>query len=477
MLERSASALAQAIRAGELTAREVVLGHLDHLDQVNPRLNAVVRIRREDALREAEAADARVAEARRAGTLAELPPLLGVPCTIKENFAFTGMPNASGLVARRHRISDQDAPTVALLRAAGAIPLGVTNTSELCMWMESYNHVYGRTNNPYDQRRTVGGSSGGEGAIVGSGASPFGLGSDVGGSIRMPAFFNGVFGHKASPLLVANEGQYPCASGYAQRYLSTGPICRRAEDLEPLLRVLAGPEAHRLHAVADVDLSRLRVLMVTPERGPRPSRDMRAAQRQAIHSLVAAGAHPVKLDLPLMDRALELWATLLAEADPTNSFAEMMFGTRSPWRAATELGRVALRRSPHTLPLVLLALFERVGEIAPRRHRRLVELGLQLRAQLHDALGDDGVLIHPPYPEVAPRHYGALLPPFNFVHCAIFNVMEVPSTSVPMGLDRAGLPLGVQVIAAPGHDHLGIACAQALERAHGGWVPPWRRQG
>lgn len=476
MLERSASALARAIRSGELSARAVVDGHIAQLHAVNPQLNAVVCGRYDEARREAEAADARIAEARAQGTLDSLPPLLGVPCTIKENFAFTGMPNAAGLVARRDRISTEDAPTVALLRAAGAIPLGVTNTSELCMWMESYNHVYGRTNNPYDVGRTVGGSSGGEGAIIGSGASPFGLGSDVGGSIRMPAFFNGVFGHKASPLLVANEGQFPCASGYAQRYLSTGPLCRRAEDLEPLLRVLAGTEAHRLQSVADVDLARLRVLTVTPERGPRASRDLRAARDRAIKSLVAAGARPVKLDLPLLDRALELWAALLAEGDPTNSFAEMMFGTRSPWRAATELGRVALRRSPHTLPLVMLALFERVGEIAPRRQRRLVELGLQLRAQLQDALGDDGVLIHPPYPEVAPRHYGALLPPFNFVHCAIFNVMEVPSTSVPMGLDRAGLPLGVQVIAASGNDHLGIACAEALERAHGGWVPPWRRQ-
>ena len=141
-----------------------------------------------------------------------LPPLLGVPCTIKENFAFVGTPQASGLLARAHIVNDHDAPAVARLRAAGAIPLGVTNTSELCMWMESFNKVYGITNNPYDPTRTVGGSSGGEGAIIGSGASPFGLGADVGGSIRMPAFFNGVFGHKPSPLLIPNGGQYPAAT-------------------------------------------------------------------------------------------------------------------------------------------------------------------------------------------------------------------------------------------------------------------------
>ena len=179
-----------------------------------------------------------------------------MPCTIKENFAFVGTPQASGLLARAHIINDHDAPAVARLRAAGAIPLGVTNTSELCMWMESFNKVYGITNNPYDPTRTVGGSSGGEGAIIGSGASPFGLGADVGGSIRMPAFFNGVFGHKPSPLLIPNDGQYPAATGEADRILGTGPLCRRAEDLELLVRVLAGDQAHRLRDPAGVDFAR-----------------------------------------------------------------------------------------------------------------------------------------------------------------------------------------------------------------------------
>src|SRR5207253_4609005 len=113
------------------------------------------------------------------------------PCTIKESIALTGMPHTAGLVARKGTLAGADAPTVARLRAAGAIPLGVTNTSELCMWMESNNRVYGRTGSAYDPSRTAGGSSGGEGAIVGAAGAPFGLGSDIGGSIRMPAFFNG----------------------------------------------------------------------------------------------------------------------------------------------------------------------------------------------------------------------------------------------------------------------------------------------
>ena len=475
MLTWSAQAIAAAIRDGRLTSKQALKAHYDYMDEVNPSLNAVVFFRREEAEAEARAADERIAAARENGTVDQLPPLLGVPCTIKENFAFVGTPQASGLLARAHVVNDHDAPTVARLREAGAIPMGVTNTSELCMWMESYNKVYGMTNNPYDVKRTVGGSSGGEGAIIGSGASPFGLGADVGGSIRMPAFFNGTFGHKPSPLLIPNEGQYPAAHGEANRILGTGPLCRRAEDLEPLVRVLAGDQAHRLRNPAEVSFDQLRVITVEPERGPRMSADQRSARDRAVQALVARGARAETVDLPAMNKAFDIWSSMLAEANTENSFGDMMFGSKNPLRGAGELLRLMIGRSPHTLPLIVLAMIERAGEFAPRRHRRLVQLGEDLKARLHDLLGEDGVLVHPPYPTVAPKHYKALWPPFNFVHCAIFNTMQVPSTSVPMGLDGKGVPTGVQVVAAPEFDHLGIACALALEADCGGWVPPWTR--
>ncbi|CAN0591760.1 unnamed protein product, partial [Laminaria digitata] len=182
LLQLSATELARRIRERECSSVEVVEAHIQQLLAVNPRINAVVAERLEAAREEARAAD-RQAER----TPGFLPPLLGVPCTIKECFAVKGMPQCAGLVARKDFRAEIDATTVARLRAAGAIVLGVSNTSELCMWMETNNRVYGRTNSPYDSGRIVGGSSGGEGAIVASGASPFGLGSDVGGSIRMPA--------------------------------------------------------------------------------------------------------------------------------------------------------------------------------------------------------------------------------------------------------------------------------------------------
>ncbi len=191
ILAASGVALARAIRDRRVTSRAVVQAHVERARLVNPALNAIVRDRYDAALHEAAVADEKTSSTHRD----DLPPLHGVPCTIKEAFAFEGMPNSAGLWARRDVVATKDATAVARLRAAGAIPLGVTNISELCMWFESQNKVWGRTNNAYDRTRTAGGSSGGEGAIVGAGASPIGLGSDVGGSIRMPSFFYGVFGH------------------------------------------------------------------------------------------------------------------------------------------------------------------------------------------------------------------------------------------------------------------------------------------
>src|ERR1700704_1843694 len=210
LTERSALNLAAAIRTGKVSARDAVEAHIERLQAVQPRINAIAAERFGPAREEADAADRRVAEA---DDDEHLPPLLGVPCTVKESIALAGMPNCAGLLARRDHRATESAPTSARLLEAGAIPLGVTNTSEMTMWIESQNFVYGRTSNAYDPSRAAGGSSGGEGAAVGSGGSPIGLGSDIGGSIRIPAFFNGVFGHKATEWIVPNSGQFPTADG------------------------------------------------------------------------------------------------------------------------------------------------------------------------------------------------------------------------------------------------------------------------
>ncbi|MCB9592685.1 MAG: amidase [Sandaracinaceae bacterium] len=472
-LLKSGIELAGLIKRGDTTSEKVVRRHIDRLREVNPVLNAVVRARVREALQEAKAADARLRDEGPDG----LPPFHGVPCTIKESFQLEGMPQSAGLVSRRGQRSTEDAVTVRRMRQAGAIPIGVTNVSELLMWVESDNRVYGRSNNPYDPGRIVGGSSGGEGAAVGAAISPFGLGADIGGSIRGPAFFNGVFGHKPSAGLVPNTGQWPIAEGEALRYLSTGPLARRAEDLWPLLTTLAGPdgedeacEARELGDPATVDVASLRVLNVADNGTTWVHRDLRRAQADAAAALTSRGADVEARAYPQLQRSLHYWGAGLSAAGGTPFGVLMGDGRRKP--VLPELGRWLLRRSPHTFPAIGLAALERIPEMLPHRTSGLLHELDDLRQRLTDDLGDDGVMLFPSYSRPAPRHHGPLLRPFDFVYTAVINVLGFPATQVPLGLNAKGLPLGCQVVAAHGNDHLTIAVALELERAVGGWVPP-----
>ena len=478
LTELSATALAGAIRAGHVSARAVVEAHIERLRTVGPRVNAIAADRFAAALADADAADARIAQADDPGAL---PPLLGVPCTIKESIALRGMPNCAGLLSRREHRATETAPAAARLLAAGAIPLGVTNTSELTMWIESANYVYGRTRNAYDPARVAGGSSGGEGAAIGSGGSPIGLGSDIGGSIRLPAFFNGIFAHKPTPGLVPNTGQFPNAAGDAERLLSIGPLARRAGDLMPVLRVIAGPDGidARTRAVAlddpaDVALDGLEVVLAEKTSVIPASRELRDAREQAAGALAASGARIRRVELPHVRRALELYLTTLQEGAGTTTRALIEDEAEAAARLSLHrLGYGAVRRrGPHTVPLVILlgaeALFARVPD---RRSRRALAAGRALAGEVIDAIGD-GILLHPPHGRVAPRHGQTVGRPWVVAPTAVFNLVGVPVTQVPLGLNPEGLPLGVQVAAAPDRDHVAIATALALERAFGGWVPP-----
>ncbi len=467
--------LAGWIRAGEVTSVAVVDAHIAQVERVNPVINAVVHDRFDAARTEAQAADARLA----AEGPTALPPLHGVPCTIKECFGVQGMSWTSGHVARRDVRADTDAVGVARLRQAGAVVLGVTNVSELCMWLETSNRVYGRTNNPYHPAHIVGGSSGGEGAIIGSGASPFGLGADVGGSIRMPAFFNGVFGHKPSGGLVPNSGQFPIAHGDALRYLTTGPLSRRAEDLMPLLRILAGPdghdtgcEAYHLGDPATVDLSSLRVLDLADDGRTRVHPELRGAQRSVADHLESLGARIEREPIAELRHGVEIWSAMLDAAGGTKF--GVMLGDGTQVSLARHLLLWALGRSPHTLPALGLAGLERLSGITSGQLGKFVAMGHALRAELERRLGEHGVMLYPSYPVPAPKHYRPLLRPLRFGYTALLNVMQLPVTQVPLGLSTAGLPLGVQVGAAHGNDHVTIAVALELERAFGGWVQPAR---
>jgi fatty acid amide hydrolase 2 len=347
------------------------------------------------------------------------------------------------------------------------------------MWIESSNHVYGRTSSAYSERRTAGGSSGGEGAAVGSGGSPLGLGSDIGGSVRLPAFFNGVFGHKPSCGVIPNTGQFPVADGESARMLTPGPICRRAEDLMPALRVLAGPDGDdplardvELGVPEEVDLSRLDVILSERAWYLPVSRDLRDARERAAGVLRDAGARVRHETMRSMRRALELYILSLQDGSPA-SFAEVLAdaGVESV-SLRRSLGGVLRGTGPHTLPTLLLIAVERAsGRVPEKRVRRAVAAAKSLATEVEGVMGD-GVLLHPPHARVAPKHGRTVGRAWAITPTAIFNLLQMPVTQVPMGLDRRGLPLGVQVVAPRDADHVSIACALELERVVGGWVPP-----
>ncbi len=476
LTHRSGVALAAAIRAGDVTSREVVEAHIERFERVQPRVKPLAMERFDAAREEADAADRRIASAADGE---DLPPLLGVPCTIKESIAVRGMPNAAGLVARKDHRADESAPAAQRLLDAGAICLGVTNTSELCMWIESDNRLYGRTRNAYDPRRIAGGSSGGEGSAIGSGAAPFGLGSDIGGSIRLPSFFNGIFGHKASPGIVPNTGQFPMADGEAGRMLTIGPMARRAEDLMPVLRAIAGPDGTdplarpvELRDPAEVDLAGRTVIVAEQSSWLPVTPDMRDARERAADALAAAGVTVRHEPMRELRRAIELYLAALSDGSPT-SFKELLAEAGvEDLRVRRSIVATLRKRGPHTLPTLLLVLSERVNERIPdRRVQKALEAGRTLRREVESMLGD-GLLLHPPHARVAPKHGRTVGRAWVLTPAAAFNLLQLPVTQVPLGLDWHGLPLGVQVVARQDADHVTMAAALELERRLGGWVPP-----
>lgn len=477
LLKAGAFELAAMIKKGEVSPREVVETHIARVEEVNPKLNAMVVQRFEAARREADAAT----EALVGADPDTLPPLHGVPCSIKETFALEHMPQTGGVLYRKNHISAQDATAVARLRAAGAIPLGVTNVPELAMWLESYNPVYGRSNNPYGLDRTPGGSSGGEAAIVGAGGAPFGLGSDIGGSIRMPAMFCGIYGHKPTGGAVPMTGHFPHSDGPVGRYTTAGPLARRAVDLMPLLQILTGPDGEDEWAIEldledpnDVEFKDRRVYLcedLGAQLTVSPDFDQRMALKRAGLVLSNRGAIVEPWSSPLLREAVLIWGSMVAEASEDQAFGLMLGNGQHP-NYLMEFLRLLSGSQRHSLPALAFGVAEKILERFEGKHNHMVELGQQLRRQVHELLQGGAILLTPTHPRPAPKHNSPLLRPFDFVYTGIFNTMELPVTAAPMGLGSQRMPLGVQAIAGHGCDHLTIAVATALERENGGWQIP-----
>lgn len=472
LLRLSAVELSQMIRDRVISSVELVDATIRRIERVNPAINAVVGTRFDAARREARAAD----DAVRRGE--PLPPFHGVPCTIKDFLAIEGMPQTAGLVARRNAVAKTDAVLVARLRKAGAIVVGTTNVPEGGLYLETSNKLFGRTNNPWDLKRTPGGSSGGEGAIVAAGAVPFGIGSDIGGSVRIPAAFCGTVGHKGTGGLLPNTGQFPLPPAAASALLCSGPLARHVVDVMPLLSVLAGPDEgdpgsrhYPLGEPAEVDLRKVVVYAIEHSGRMRVSDDMKRGVRSAARALQDRGASVREAKLPSLARGLEIWGAMLHELSEGERYEKILADStgQDEIDPRLELVRWMLGRSRHTFPALAVCLIGGVLERFTAQRDQLAAEGRALAAEIERLLGDDGVLLYPPYTTTAPRHGFPMLRPLDVGHTAIFNPMRVPITVVPVGFDGGGLPVSVQVIAGVGRDHVSLAAAKAIEEGLGGW--------
>lgn len=480
LLDMGAVELAQLVHGRQVSPVALVDAHIAQIEAVNPHLNALVA----DCF-EAARLDAREAEARILATPAStrLPPLLGVPCTVSEGIAVQDLPQTAGIVHRWDEVATYDAVVVERLRDAGAVVLGVSNGPEAGLWMETHNLVYGRSNNPWHTDHTPGGSAGGEGALIGAGGSPFGIGCDVAGSVRMAGSFCGVASHKPTGRMVPSAGLYPRLEGDMGATVAISPLARRVADLAIVLDAIQGESPEdplvrpwSMGAWDAVDLSKVRVMAV--RRIGRVQAEGHNAKQidRALELLRHGGAETQELVEPRFNEAFDIWSAMVADAAGP-SFSQML-GSGQPIPLLKEVLRFPLGRANHTTPALASVFVEALRKTAQRDVSTLRAAGRALRHDLEARMGDSGVLLTPVYSRPAPRHRGSMLTPFDFVCTALFNVLEFPATVVPMAwvptAEGTAMPIGIQVVARRGNDHLTLAVAHQLETALGGWrrAPP-----
>lgn len=478
ILNMQAQDIARAVRTRKLRAEDVVKAFVDRINAVNPVVNAVVDQRFADALRDAQDIDARLDAGDE--TLKDLP-LLGVPFTVKESIAVKGLSFKGGMPLRagEERCAAADAQSIARLRAAGGVPLCVTNTPEACLWWESFNEHTGSTRNPYDSRRTAGGSSGGEGALLGSAASVLGVGSDIAGSCRLPAFFCCVAGHKPTPGVVPWLGHAPeCDDPQWPDFFTQAPMARYVADLPLALKVLAGDRAAELRLDEKVDLKSVRVLYIESEPASSVcdavSGEVRACMTRAVQHLRAQGLDVQPLKLVGLEDAFAAGSLLMLQLRRVHTVHYDPERPDSLHRAWSELFRFLTCRSKSTLHSVVAGVLFYVARFTPQSVLRKAEAQRTLLlSRLQAALGQDAVLLYPSMPEPAHRIGLFWCRVLNASYLMIFNLLGLPVTQVPFGLGTSsGLPVGLQVAANRFQDRLSLTVAKELENAFGGWVPP-----
>ncbi|HEY0405738.1 MAG TPA: amidase [Pyrinomonadaceae bacterium] len=458
LTDKSVVELAAMIRGRVVSPVEVVAAHLRRIEALNPSLNALVTLA-PDALEMARVAEASVMRGETRGALD------GVPLTIKDTIDTKGLRTTCGSRVRAGHVPNVDATAVARLRAAGAIVLGKTNTAEMALTYEASNPVFGRTNNPHDARRTAGGSSGGEAAAISCGLSPAGLGSDLMGSIRVPAHFCGVAGLKPTTGRVPCAGHTPPANGPLSLGAVIGPLARRVEDLSLLLHVLSGFDAsesasvpvERAQDAAVVALRGCRVAWygfdgVTPVRA-----EMLRAVERAAGALGDAGLVVEERRPPGVDVAPGLWPRLFSRA-ALNCLREMYAGQEHlAGEDASFLLRTFAEAGPPPADVLIAAWNERDrwrGELI----RWMTDTPLIIAP-----VGAVEAFEHGSRRELVGHQELSIFRAFSYSQT--YNVFGLPVVCVPAGRTPDGLPVGVQIIARPFAEETALAAAAIVEAA------------
>jgi len=412
--------LARKIAARELSSVEVVRAHLEHIHTVNPRLNAVVFATAESAIKEARAAD------RRNKPKSVLGRLHGVPFTAKDIFNTAGLPTTAGLRMLRSRIPDHDATVVARMRRAGAILIGKTNCPPGGSDEDGWSPARGGTRNPYDINRSPGVTSSGEAAIIAAGGSPLGIGSDSGGSIRLPAHYCGVAALKPTAGLIPVTGAYGLAGGVTDTRSQVGPMARYVSDLRIALRVLAGPDGI--------------------DSGVVPVRAWRSPRLEGLH--VA-------------------WYADDGMARPTSAVAATV---KAAARALSQAGCIVTEERPPSLGdayQVTLAFWGRKH----MSHERMYERWDAFRSTVLRFMSRFDLVLSPVATDIAPLL--RLKPAGNhqLSYTVPYSLSGNPCVVVRAGTSPENLPIGVQVVARNFQDAMALKAARAIERSLGGWRP------
>ena len=453
----SATEQAKAIREKQISSDELVRACIERIQEVNPKLNAVVQLPAQKALEQAREADKALAKGEING------PLHGVPFTLKDAIETEGVVCTGGTLGRASYLPNQDATVAKRLRAAGGILLGKTNRPELGWAWESDNLIYGRTNNPYDLRLSPGGSSGGESAIIAAGGSPFGLGSDAGGSVRFPAHCTGITAIKPTSGRVPRTGHFPGPGGMLDAIWQIGPLARSVEDLNTILAIIAGVDWRdpaivpiALGDATKVDLKGLRVAFHTDNGIETPTQETIDTVRSAA-------------------KALEARVTAVEEARPRaiDQTYQIYLGlfTADGGAGLEELLEAAGTKQVHPLMQRVLAL-QRAQAKSMAAFGALIGQWDAFRRSLLSFMQEFDVIVCPvcSFPGMTHGSTYDCLSAFSYTMTC--NLTGWPAAVVRAGSSREGLPIGVQIMARPWREDVALAAAAEIEKVLGGYQRP-----